>query len=73
MEAGSQGEVSGWSRMNGWEDQKGKPFPMGSKLLGFGMADSQMLIYRHLLKKENKGQLEYSEEKLPRQAFKNTF
>lgn len=36
------------------------------------MADSQMhvLIYRHLVKKENKGKLEYPEEKLLRQAFK---
>lgn len=75
IEPGSLGEVSRWSETNRREYQKGKPFPKGSKFWELRMADSQMpvLIYRHLLKKENKGKIKYSEEKLLRQAFKTLF
>ena len=64
--------------MNGCKEMRGKPLSRGSKVWGIGMADSQMhvLIYRHLFKKENmekKRKLEYSGEKLPRQAFKTLF
>lgn len=72
------GEVSRWSGKDGCRDRKGKPFSKESQVWGIGMVGSQMhgLIYRHLYKKENmenEGKLGYSEEKLPRQAFKTLF
>lgn len=48
-----------------------KPFPKGSKLWRIRMADSQMpvLIYRHLLKKENKGKIKIFRGKITKTSI----